>query len=97
MRDEMNYNAAIRVIFVRTKDVSSEAMMVVEKHKASHNKDDEAMRREEHAQPVATLYKLFPTTFDRMRQLITLKTQTSATETRVFMMWKSSFRSIVIL
>jgi len=45
MRDEMNYNAAIRVISVRTIDVSSEAMMVVEKHKASH-KDDEAMRRE---------------------------------------------------
>ena len=45
MRDEMNYNAVKRVISVRTRDVSSEAMMVVEKRKGSH-KDDEAMRGE---------------------------------------------------
>lgn len=71
MRDEMNYNALIQVIFVRTKDVSNEAMMMVENIVRFTKMTRPCVER--HAQPVATLYKLFPTTFDRMRQLITLK------------------------
>ena len=68
MRDEMNYNAAAatRVIFVWTKDVSSETIMVVKKHKSFSQKITSPC--EEKTCATSGYSELFPTTFDRMRR-----------------------------